>query len=75
MPGEHARPNTIEIRETPVSKSVFPARFALQIINEHLETQVIDPILGRTRRWSPTVRYLSQTEVHVYALSSPPAFC
>jgi uncharacterized BrkB/YihY/UPF0761 family membrane protein len=41
----------------------------LHIINEHLEAQVIDPIMERTRRWHPTVRYLSQTEVHVYALS------
>jgi len=41
----------------------------LHIINEHLEAQVIDPIRMRTRRWHPTVRYLSQTEVHVYALS------
>jgi uncharacterized BrkB/YihY/UPF0761 family membrane protein len=41
----------------------------LQIINPHLETQVIDPLLERTRRWHPTMRYLSQTEVHVYALS------
>jgi uncharacterized BrkB/YihY/UPF0761 family membrane protein len=41
----------------------------LRIINEHLETQVIDPIRDHTRRWTPTVRYLSQTEVHVYALS------
>jgi membrane protein len=41
----------------------------LHIINEHLEAQVIDPFLERTRRWHPTVRYLSQTEVHVYALS------
>jgi membrane protein len=49
---------------------VFSARArALHIINEHLEAQVIDPIVSRTRRWRPTVRYLSQTEVHVYALS------
>jgi YihY family inner membrane protein len=41
----------------------------LHIINEHLEAQVIDPLRGQTRRWRPTVRYLSQTEVHVYALS------
>jgi membrane protein len=41
----------------------------LHIINEHLEAQVIEPIVSRTRRWRPTVRYLSQTEVHVYALS------
>ena len=40
----------------------------LHIINEHLESQVIDPIVSRTRRWH-TMRYLSQTEVHVYALS------
>src|SRR5580698_7924740 len=49
---------------------VFSARArALHIINEHLESQVIDPIVSRTRRWHPTMRYLSQTEVHVYALS------
>lgn len=41
----------------------------MHIINEHLEAQVIDPILERTRPWYSTVRYLSQTEVHVYALS------
>ena len=41
----------------------------MRIINEHLETQVIEPIRDHTRRWSPTVRYLSQTEVHVYVLS------
>lgn len=41
----------------------------MHIINEHLDAQVIDPLLDRTRRWHPTVRYLSQTEVHVYALS------
>lgn len=41
----------------------------MHIINEHLEAQVIDPIVSRTRRWHPTMRYLSQTEVHVYALS------
>ncbi len=51
-------------------KLVLSARTrALHIINEHLEAQVIDPIVSRTRRWHPTVRYLSQTEVHVYALS------
>jgi uncharacterized BrkB/YihY/UPF0761 family membrane protein len=41
----------------------------LHIINEQLEAQVFDPILERTKHWHPTVRYLSQTEVHVYALS------
>lgn len=41
----------------------------MHIINEHLEAQVLDPIRERTRRWRPTMLYLSQTEVHVYALS------
>jgi len=41
----------------------------VHIINEHLEAQVIDPLIERTRGLQPTVRYLSQTEVHVYALS------
>ena len=41
----------------------------LHIISEHLEARVIDPIVSRTRRWPPMMRYLSQTEVHVYALS------
>jgi YihY family inner membrane protein len=41
----------------------------LHIINEHIESQVIEPILDRTRKWHPTLRYLAQTEVHVYALS------
>ncbi len=41
----------------------------MHIINERLETQVIEPIRERTRTWHPTMRYLSQTEVHVYALS------
>jgi membrane protein len=49
--------------------SFFHQGSRLHIINEHLEAQVIDPIRERTRRWHPTVRYLSQTEVHVYALS------
>src|SRR5580704_4693004 len=52
-----------------VPNSYFQQGSRLHIINEHLEAQVIDPILLRTRRWHPTVRYLSQTEVHVYALS------
>ena len=41
----------------------------MHIINEHIESQVIEPILDRTRKWHPTLRYLAQTEVHVYALS------
>lgn len=41
----------------------------MHIINEHPEAQVIDPLVSRARRWPPMMRYLSQTEVHVYALS------
>jgi uncharacterized BrkB/YihY/UPF0761 family membrane protein len=41
----------------------------LHIINDKLEAQVFDPLIERTKHWHPTVRYLSQTEVHVYALS------
>ena len=41
----------------------------MHIINENLEAQVLEPIRGQTRRWGSTVRYLSQTEVHVYGLS------
>lgn len=41
----------------------------MHIINDKLEAQVFDPLLERTKRWHPTMRYLSQTEVHVYALS------
>ncbi len=41
----------------------------MHIINEQIETQVIDPLIERTRSWRPTMRYLSHTEVHVYALS------
>src|SRR5580698_10604861 len=60
----------MEAGETlPPPNSFFHQGSRLHIINEHLESQVIDPIVSRTRRWHPTVRYLSQTEVHVYALS------
>jgi YihY family inner membrane protein len=35
-----------------------------------IEKPQLDPFLEtRVRRWSPTIRYLSQTEVHVYALA------
>lgn len=30
---------------------------------------LVEPIEARVRRWRPTIRYLSQTEVHVYALA------
>ena len=41
----------------------------MHIINDKLEAQVFDPLIARTKHWHPTLRYLSQTEVHVYALS------
>ncbi len=35
-----------------------------------IEKPELDPFLEkRVKRWSPTIRYLSQTEVHVYALA------
>jgi membrane protein len=35
-----------------------------------IEKPELDPFIEtRVRRWSPTLRYLSQTEVHVYALA------
>jgi len=35
-----------------------------------IEKPELDPFIeARVRRWSPTVHYLSQTEVHVYALA------
>jgi YihY family inner membrane protein len=30
---------------------------------------LVEPIEARVRRWRPTIQYLSQTEVHVYALA------
>jgi len=41
----------------------------LHIIAENSERSS-NPVVGaETQRWRPTIRYLSQTEVHVYALS------
>jgi hypothetical protein len=35
-----------------------------------IERPELEPYIGPgVRRWSPTIRYLSQTEVHVYALA------
>ncbi|HWD97892.1 MAG TPA: YihY/virulence factor BrkB family protein [Bryobacteraceae bacterium] len=33
------------------------------------DSTLIEPVQLQARRWRPTVRYLSQTEVHVYALA------
>ena len=33
------------------------------------ESSLIEPVHVQVRRWRPTIRYLSQTEVHVYALA------
>jgi YihY family inner membrane protein len=40
----------------------------VHIIAENSERSANDPVEAEGRRW-PTIRYLSQTEVHVYALS------
>lgn len=37
---------------------------------EKPESPLFEPLIhGPVRRWTPTIRYLSQTEVHVYALA------
>jgi YihY family inner membrane protein len=42
----------------------------VRIIIEKPDTSAFEPFIeGRVRRWRPTIRYLSQTEVHVYALA------
>jgi membrane protein len=41
----------------------------VHIIAEKSEQSVNGPVDPETHRWRPTIRYLSQTEVHVYALS------
>jgi membrane protein len=41
----------------------------VHIIAEDSHRSTNEPIEARRYRWRPTVRYLSQTEVHVYALS------
>jgi YihY family inner membrane protein len=41
----------------------------VHIIAEQSERSTNEPIAARSRPWRPTIRYLSQTEVHVYALS------
>lgn len=41
----------------------------MHIIADHAELSPAERIEMEARRWRPTIRYLSQTEVHVYALS------
>lgn len=41
----------------------------MHIIADHAELSPTERIEMEARRWRPTIRYLSQTEVHVYALS------
>lgn len=41
----------------------------MHIIADHSELSPAERIEIEARRWRPTIRYLSQTEVHVYALS------
>jgi YihY family inner membrane protein len=41
----------------------------VHIIAENSERSTNEPIELEAHRWRPTIRYLSQTEVHVYALS------
>ncbi|HWF08628.1 MAG TPA: YihY/virulence factor BrkB family protein [Bryobacteraceae bacterium] len=41
----------------------------MHIVAENHELSTKERIELETRRWRPTIRYLSQTEVHVYALS------
>jgi membrane protein len=41
----------------------------LRILFPTPESGLIEPVHVQVRRWRPTIRYLSQTEVHVYALA------
>ena len=41
----------------------------MHIVAENSERSTNQPIEAGRHRWRPTIRYLSQTEVHVYALS------
>ncbi len=43
---------------------------AVRLLIEKPEPSLFQPFIeGRVRRWRPTIKYLSQTEVHVYALA------
>src|SRR5438270_7065460 len=41
----------------------------MHIVAEDREPAGVQPIEAESHRWRPTIRYLSQTEVHVYALA------
>jgi len=41
----------------------------LRILVPTPESTLIEPVHAQVHRWRPTIRYLSQTEVHVYALA------
>jgi len=57
-------------RETPTRLASYLIQsFALRILLPTPESPLIEPVHVQVRRWRPTIRYLSQTEVHVYALA------
>lgn len=41
----------------------------MHIVADKADSLLTGPVRTATHRWRPTIRYLSQTEVHVYALS------
>lgn len=41
----------------------------MHIVADNTDSLQTGPVVTDTHRWRPTIRYLSQTEVHVYALS------
>ncbi len=41
----------------------------MHIVADNEDSLLTGPVRTATHRWRPTIRYLSQTEVHVYALS------
>jgi membrane protein len=66
------------IKEAPHHEETGNFRPWIPVSKEHLvritiekpDPLALDPFIGeRVRRWRPTIKYLSQTEVHVYALA------
>src|ERR1700722_2634229 len=49
--------------------TIYLGNHRVHIIAEMSERSANEPIEAERYRWRPTIRYLSQTEVHVYALS------
>jgi uncharacterized BrkB/YihY/UPF0761 family membrane protein len=41
----------------------------VRILLQRPDPALIEPVQHQVRKWRPTIRYLSQTEVHVYALA------